>query len=381
MDAQAGVKVSIGQTVEIASSSGYCWYPTIHQFSTGEILVTIRMSPDQTIPESEFSAYSISRDGGLTWSHRYTMGEGANIDATYSAAPRNGCILVLGGGFCTVNPDPPGQAKRFRITLTKFSRGGMEVSQIKDAVVLLQDSVQSSPVKRPGEMKRDQTFELCPYGAIVEGDDHDLLCTAYLFTEDDSRRRRLVLLRSVDEGLEWRQCATVAAIQPGEEPPEWWGTEGPNEAGIVRTRDGRLLIVLRTGRGGYLGQTWSSDGGMSWSKPAAMNIRGVAPHLRLLSSGLLALSTGRPGPVSVYFSPDGNGQQWSAPTEIFGGIDTGEKGFNKQKSTRYTDFIEVEPGKLLLVYDSVPYGWEPVPPTDSVSRDRVLGTFLEVRAW
>jgi hypothetical protein len=375
-----GIEVQIGKTVEISSSSDFCWYPTIHQFPTGELLVTMRMCADETFPESEFSGNSISRDGGLTWSVRYPMGEGANIDAAYTDAPRkDGCILSLTGGYCAVEPDPVAQAKRFRTTLTRYARGGMEVNLIRDAVIDVQDSVQARPVKRPGEMKRTQFYELQPFGAIIEGNEHDLLSTAYIFTELDGRRRRLILLRSTDEGMSWHQCAKVAAIEPGEQPPDWWGNEGPCEACIVRTRDGRLLIVFRTGNGGLLGQTWSSDGGRTWSKPIPMTIRGVAPHIRLLSSGLLALSTGRPAPVSIFFSPDGNGEAWSPPTEIFGGVDTGQKGFDKQRSTRYTDFVEVEPGRLLLVYDSVPYGWEPVPPMDENSRDRILGTFIEVR--
>ena len=59
------LEVRVGETVEIASSSGYCYYPTVHRFQNGEVFATIRMSADDTIPESEFSAYSISTDRGL----------------------------------------------------------------------------------------------------------------------------------------------------------------------------------------------------------------------------------------------------------------------------------------------------------------------------
>ena len=82
------LEVNILRTVEISSSYRYCWYPGIHQFSTGEIMATMRMNPDEWHPEGEFSAYCISRDGGLTWSHRYTMGAGANNDGAFSREPR-----------------------------------------------------------------------------------------------------------------------------------------------------------------------------------------------------------------------------------------------------------------------------------------------------
>src|ERR1700730_87833 len=55
--------VQVGKTVEItASSINHCWYATVHRFSTGEILATMRMSGDDTNPEGEFSAYSLSKD-------------------------------------------------------------------------------------------------------------------------------------------------------------------------------------------------------------------------------------------------------------------------------------------------------------------------------
>jgi hypothetical protein len=51
--------VRVGKRVEITASYNYCWYPTVHRFPTGEILTTIRMSPDETNPEGEFSAYCL----------------------------------------------------------------------------------------------------------------------------------------------------------------------------------------------------------------------------------------------------------------------------------------------------------------------------------
>ena len=91
-----GVSVRVGKTVEITASYNYCWYATVHRFSTGQILTTMRMSPDDANPEGEFSAYCLSKDGGQTWSRRYPMGAGGNIDAAYSQVPlEDGAILVL----------------------------------------------------------------------------------------------------------------------------------------------------------------------------------------------------------------------------------------------------------------------------------------------
>lgn len=381
-NASEELEVSVGETIEIASSSGYCYFPTVHRFQNGEIFATIRMSADDTIPESEFSAYSISTNGGKTWGSRYTMGGSAAVDAAYSYNPlKDGSIMVLGTGFGTVEPYPAGQASQFHIAITKYSRGGRDVTVMRDAVLRLSDPAKGTPVKRPGEMKRDRTFEVVPWGAVVEGNANDLLATAYFMAERDSKYRRLVLLRSTDMGRTWTQYSTVAAIEPGENPPPWWGDEGPNEAAIVRTKDNCLLTVFRTGNGGAnLGQTRSADGGKTWSPPEPTGIKGVAPRLRLLSNGVLALATGRPAPVSLIFSADGNGEKWSHVTEVFGGKEAFEKGTQKHR-TNYADFVEVEPGKILIVYDSAPYGGgKPVPADDHTSRkNRVLGTFVQVQ--
>jgi hypothetical protein len=49
-------------------------------------------------------------------------------------------------------------------------------------------------------------------------------------------------------------------------------------------------------------------------------------------------------------SVDGSAANWPQISPILNG-----------KSTHCTYFIEVESGKLLVVYDSVPYGWHEIP--------------------
>ena len=74
----------------------------------------------------------------------------------------------------------------------------------------------------------------------------------------------------------------------------------------------------------YMGEAWSLDDGKTWTPPVSTGFRGVAPHLRLLSNGLLACTFGRPGPVTIMFSAD-EGKKWVGTHPIFGG-----------KSTRYS---------------------------------------------
>jgi hypothetical protein len=67
------------------------------------------------------------------------------------------------------------------------------------------------------------------------------------------------------------------------------------------------------------------------------------------------------------FSSD-EGKRWTNVTTVSTG-----------QSTHYSDLIEVEPGKLLIVYDNTAYGWHPIPLSDKSSKNAIYGTFVEVR--
>jgi hypothetical protein len=364
------LEVQVGKTVEITSSYRYCWYPTVQRFTSGEVMVTMRMSPDEVNPEGDFSAYCISKDGGLSWSRRYTMGVGANVDGAYSESPRpDGTIWQLYGWTESYLPGP---LDHLRLTLTKFSRGGMEFRQWRDVPLQMSQHVDAGRTElfdrrvQDGSLPRQPS--VVPWGPILEALDGALLAPVYYTAERDKRYYRLALIRSKDGGKSWSEYSTVAAVEPGEKPWPGMGEEGPCETGLVRLADQRLYAIFRTGGNGFIGQAWSSDDGKTWTKPASTPYRGVALRVRRLSNGLLACTTGRPGPVVVMFSIDGSATNWSHITPVFNG-----------KSTHYTDFIEVEPGKLLVVYDSVPYGWHEIPYSDRESKNVIYGTFVEVR--
>ena len=362
-------RIRVSKTVRITASYNYCWYPTVHRFPTGDILTTVRMSPDEANPEGEFSAYCLSKDGGQTWSRRYTMGAGANIDAAYGQVPLDNEIWVLGSGYLSLEPNPTGKETEFHATLTNFSRTGMEVHQIRDATIHLSEPPQLEPVEVYATKTVDASQlatvpTAVPQGAIIAGPRGEWLSTLYYITKRDRRYRRLVLIRSFDHGHTWKEDGILAALRPDEKPWPWMGNEGPNEAGLVRLSDGRLFCIFRTGNHDYMGGTWSSDDGKTWSAPTSIGFKGVAPHLRLMSNGLLVCTFGRPG-VTIMFSTNG-GKSWAGITQIF-----------KDQGTGYTDVIEVAPGKLLVVYDSLPRGGNPVSGTRS--EHIVYGTFIEVQ--
>jgi len=373
-EADDGLTVNVLKTVEISSSHRYCWFPTVHRFPTGEIMATMQLSPDEIHPEGDFSAYCLSTDGGNTWSRRYTMGAGCSADGPYTPfARKDATIWHL---YSYPEPYPSGQAQRFHDTLTKFSRGGMEILQVRDVILNLSQPGYTAPASLFDWEVRDAAVETeirgMPWGTIIDSSDGGLLSVMYLITADDRRYYqkdqyyRDILLRSSDGGETWNQYSTIAYV-PRDQKPAWMGDEGPNEGSIVRLADNRLYVVFRTGGDGGIGNAWSSDDGKTWTSPTPIGFKGVAPRLHRLSNGALALSTGRPGPVVLRFSVDGTGEKWSHATELFTGM-----------SSRYTDLVELEPGKLLVVYDSIPYGWHAIPYTDKKAKNTIYGVFVEV---
>lgn len=132
------------------------------------------------------------------------------------------------------------------------------------------------------------------------------------------------LLTSTDAGATWNHFSTIGA--------------GP-EPSVVRFSDTEMMAILRTLSFGPLLQTWSHDGGKTWSKLVAIEEGSVAPDLVLMSNGVLACSYGRPG-SNLMFSTD-QGKTWTHHTVI-----TDSGGFN------YTAIREVSPGRLLYVHDA-----------------------------
>ncbi len=132
------------------------------------------------------------------------------------------------------------------------------------------------------------------------------------------------LMKSTDAGATWNHFSTIG--------------DGP-EPSVVRFSDTEMMAILRTLSFGPLLQTWSHDGGKTWSKLVAIEEGSVAPDMVLLSNGVLACSYGRPG-SNLMFSTD-QGKTWTHHTVI-----TDSGGFN------YTAIREVSPGRLLFVHDA-----------------------------
>jgi hypothetical protein len=317
------------------------------------------------------------------------MGQGANQDGAWSEVPDEDDQFWQFGSY--PEPQRKGDLLHYYATMTKFGRAGRYSSEDRDVTISLREAPRigsswlweyydADGAQVPDTAYKTQ-FHGRPWGNIIRDGSGAYLCTAYFTTELDAQREdreraqaedprhspgfdRTVLLRSTDGGKNWTEHGVIAAVPP-DVRPSWTGREGYNEGSLALLPDGRLYAVYRTtgGKEGMIGNGWSSDGGKTWTSPAPTGFQGVAPRVHRLSNGMLMLVTGRPGPVVLRFNPDGRGQQWTSGVTIY-----------SEMSTRYCDVVELEPGKLLVVYDH--YGWYEIPFPDRDARNIIYGTFV-----
>jgi BNR repeat-like domain len=189
--------------------------------------------------------------------------------------------------------------------------------------------------------------------SVIERDDGDLLATMHTSFRGD-KKIRTVVLHSTDKGHHWRYLATVAA-------DEAVPTEGFTEPVMAKMPDGHLLCVMRTDGHQPLVMSRSEDDGKTWSAYKPTGVKGVDPDLAVLDNGIVACSFGRPN-VYVMFSLD-NGRHWSDVTLVheYGGDRPVERIAIYGGSDRlgwsfaYTGLRQIDPNKLLLVWDQA--GW------------------------
>jgi len=168
---------------------------------------------------------------------------------------------------------------------------------------------------------------------ILELDDGSLLACGHTRFKGD-KRLRSACYKSTDRGMTWR-CVSTIAYDPN------INTEGYVEPVMSKCADGSVLCVMRTSGHRPLMQARSRDNGNSWEPATKTGVLGVDPDLCLMTGGVLACSYGRPGNRTM-FSVDGTGAKWTDKTKIYE---------YHRGSFGYTGIVEVEPGKLLFVYD------------------------------
>jgi|GEM_PF-1252894 hypothetical protein len=161
---------------------------------------------------------------------------------------------------------------------------------------------------------------------VLEKDDGTLIACAATGYEGD-KQPRTVCYQSTDKGRTWHSESVVAG-----------GSDRyAHEPVMSFCSNGDVLCIMRRD----LMQARSTDGGKTWKFEKDLAGIGVDPDLCLMTNGVLACSYGRPG-NRIMFSVDGTGREWTDQLQIYE---------YQRGSFGYTGIVEVQPGKLLFVYD------------------------------
>ena len=64
---QAGLRFVAQTPRVVAEGVGFCWYPSIRQFSSGELMISYSLNPDSGENLVNVTGVSLSRDNGATW--------------------------------------------------------------------------------------------------------------------------------------------------------------------------------------------------------------------------------------------------------------------------------------------------------------------------
>lgn len=329
MPEMTGLKVELGEPFEIIPDA---IYKSLFRFRDGRLAVGDRWSAD----------------GGKTWR------PGPAIGTHFLELPSD---EVIGLGFHT---------KRiadgvFEAPLTR-SRDGGETFETATARLSIPEATGGTgdDGKYCEGPLVDHSMVRCRDGsplAVMYGyfKTDTVLCPTFP-PEWKVYKYRTWVMRSTDGGETWDYHATVAY------DPEV-GLESFCEADLLTLPDGDILCFMRTGGSGgkhtplYL--SVSHDSGGTWEEPYPIADRGVWPNACRMADGTLVVTYGRPDNWLAFSLDDG--KTW---------ID--HLCFYQGPTTSYNTVEEVEPGRLLVVYDR-----QALNPDGDMAKG-VVGMFVDV---
>ncbi len=371
-----GLRVWVGKPVQVTAQlgwkmgwPGYEWEhafthltPAMAKFPSGELIATYTLDSDTQQNPVFATGYQISKDSGAHWGRRYSMIM-QHISMVCIPKPHDSLLAVPSELF----EKTPGDEHNFVGPYYLFKRGGESMEFVPDGVRVV-DWPWPVDVDRGQQPRDNWHLDLNITGNALEAGGK-LLATAYGHKKGEKGYYALTI-SSEDGGYTWRYFSTVAG--PDSALMGQRSYEGADEMNIVQLADGDLMAVFRVGSGRKwnLHRAYSRDQGRTWSQADVLPAWSVYPQVIRTSSGLLALSTGRPG-IYLWFSTDPRGENWQSidvaglhnrsvtdDAERIGTFEITPNDYlsetTKWQTSSYTGLVEVAPDKLLLLYDRDP---------------------------
>ncbi len=257
----------------------------------------------------------ISTDGGKTWGEKHTLVEndgGQNVMEVNFLRSKEGHIHLF---YCQKNSEKEDCRVMIRTSPDEGKTWGA--------------ALQISPAGKYTGLTNGRSLRLASGRILLEAWEAN---DGYCYLSDD-------------DGKTWRESERV---RPG---------DGCWETAAIELKDGRVLMMMRTGLGGQY-QSLSDDGGETWSTPLPTALKGTAAPVSLTrvptTGDILAVWNHNPGasrrnPLTSAISKD-EGKTW----EHFRNIEAEPGG-----GWAYPAITWVE-GKALLTYFSYTGGGLPL---------------------
>jgi hypothetical protein len=287
--------VARGQVADVAPTGA--WEPAVTRAPNGDLLVAFPTSTDGGLGGKVM--LTRSTNGGVTWStptvlytpshYKDSAGNsiGASVMSVGMTTLRDGTILLPFSEVHTISAFDNREAVMF---LARSTDNGITWSGL------------NAPITLPRSIR--EPFQ---YGRILELSDGTLLMPEWgslTLTADWQSNPdpwRAGLLRSTDGGTTWSSYSTIAVDPNVSFDSNVAG--GVNETSVEQLRDGRLVAAVRyynpleringIAMSRRLFVTYSSDSGLTWSAPQAVNLQAQSPSLTQTpcSSGLSSTTT------------------------------------------------------------------------------------------
>jgi hypothetical protein len=143
-----GVRVRLGQPIQVTESHGYAYIPTIAKFPSGELIITYSLVADTNENPAYVGAFQISSDGGKTWGQRYDVLP-EHQPMIYVPQEAGSLIAIP----AQLYPKKPGDLHNFQAAYIRFEQGGRRMImepqgvQVVDWPFPLKESVRVTPGK------------------------------------------------------------------------------------------------------------------------------------------------------------------------------------------------------------------------------------------
>lgn len=283
---------SIAGSVTVTDDALHNGFPGITETTGGTLLLVYRAAATHA-PSKGVIIQKTSGDGGATWSAGGTIASHATNDVREPQVTR-----LVSGDIALVY-------SQYSASATYLAGDQVYISKSSD-----NGGTWGTAVNIPTDFT-DYSYTSAP---VVELPNGDLILPVYGEDTGDSYFSTRVV-RSTDGGDTW---ANIAVVGDGQADSRHY-----SEPNIVLLTNGNLLCLMRSDtpnqNAGQFYAAWSTNGGDTWTAPAAvMNATGRPHVIRLTNGMLLCIYRNRTDYQTDYQISRTNGVSWESAVQLWG---------------------------------------------------------------